>query len=531
MKKSLLLLLAAILVCLCASAASAQVDLQVRNAYIYKFTDPNSDYQVEFLRVVVQNNGPDDFVGQFYISASDGSKRGSQDFVGVIKSRHTVDISVVGSPTLSPYSFFIDPEGKVEETDEGNNYFYFDRDEPQVAIIDSWTGLKLKSQDTLYVLPGEYLYSQFSLTDFGKESIIGIRYEIFSYNFVGESNLDFGVQIASDNNFHDGTYSYRGTNYYYDQGCNYPKTTFSWMANSSEAAVDYWRLGNFSGENSVPVGEVRDIYLFANVAVSLSDKTTASSWLNLSRSIKTIDRIRGDVNDDGVVNQEDVNILVDVVTDNSYNPCIPSPGIYQERGLNYGAGIVLFSRPDLVSNCLLNIWVHDKNDPLVQGLGIGEMMSSRFQSAIEKVANTFTMSGSELLISAPGADIYNVSAVQKDGQLFQKTGRMGEEIAIPDPDLRYSVETVRLNSSQAVTRLFAPTSNKDLVVVRSTKIEDAVEVSGSGQVTIVNLGGQEMFSGRIQDENLTIPSAAWPAGMYVLTATSDKGRQAIKLVK
>jgi len=534
MKKICFFLLVAMLAFVGTSAYAAQVDLQVRNAYVYKFTDGNNPgYWVEFLRVVVQNNGPDDFVGEFSISASDGNKYGSQNFVGVIKSKRTADISVIGSPTKNPYRIFIDPDRVVAETNEDNNFFYFDRNEPQVAITESWTGIRAEETDTLAVLPGEYFYSQFSLQEFGSKSIIGIKYEMFGNGFTGNSTIDFGVQTTPSNDLYGGAYSSRDKDYYYLRDYSYPKTTFSWMANSPEAVLDYWWLGNFSGDN-VPasVGEVKDIYLFAEAAVlnSVTNKTS-SIWMSLRRSIKTVDRIRGDVNDDGVVDQADVDILTDVEMNGLYNPCMYSAGLYQEKGMNYGAGCILFSSPDFVSNCLLNIWVHNPKDPVVQGLGIGEMMSSRFQSAVQKVANSFSISGSELTIDAPEAEVFNVSAIQADGQLFQKTGRMGEKIVVPDPELKYSVETLRLKNSTAITKLFLATVQKDLVTVRSTKINDRVEISGSGLVTIVNLKGQEMFSGNLQDESLEVASSHWSAGVYILKASSKEGVQTMKLIK
>jgi len=511
-------------------AASAKVDLQVRNAYINKFTDGNSQYFVEFLYVVIQNNGPDDFNGTFSISASNGSRYGKEKFTGRINRGQSAVISVIGSPTSNPYSINVDSESEVVETKEGNNYFYFVRDEPQIIITPGWYGSNVNnSNDTLFVLPGEMIYSQFSLSEGNsKKDIVGIKYSMSSYNFSNDCQIYFGVQNRFGDNSDNATYSYE----YENDQTTYPssaKATFNWMANNSASAIDYFWLGDFSATNNKIVGEVKNIYL--NVTVALTNLT--NYYAGLMRSIKTIDRIRCDVNDDGVVDKADFDIMSEVVNEDIYNPCEPSKNLYKEKGLNYGAGIILFSRPDFASNCLLNIWLHDKNDPLVQGLGIGELMSntqSRF--AIEQTANSYSVVGNELVIDAPEADLYNVTAQKADGKLFQATGKMGESVQIPLNAKDIRVETVRLNNSETTTKLFAPKDqDKKLISVRSTYFSDQINISGTGKLTIVNLSGQTLFTGNLDGNELNIPTSNWSVGMYIAKAVSGGKIQTIKLVK
>jgi len=521
-------------------AASAKVDLQVRNAYINKFTDGNSQYFVEFLYVVIQNNGPDDFNGTFSISASNGSRYGKEKFTGRINHGQSAVISVIGSPTLDPYSIYVDCNGDVLETNEGNNYLYFVRDEPQLGIVGGWSGNDARYyNDTLLVLPGEYIYSQFSLTEYNQvKSIIGINYSIDSYDFTGNSTIDFGIQHYSENNFNNGTYSFRDKEYYYNYySDNFLRTTFNWMANSNESALNYWWLGDFSGENTPSVvGEIKDIYISVNVALMCPGTVnTTNKYLSLTRSIKTIDRIRGDVNDDGVVDQADVDILVDVVTNNLYNPCQPTPNIYQEKGLNYGAGIVLFSRPDFVSNCLLNIWVHDKTDPLVQGLGIGEMMSETVpgsqNSSVQKVANSFEVSGENLKINAPGADLYNVTAQTLEGKTFQATGKMGESVQVPLDAKSIRVETVKIKQNLTAV---ASIKNNINVSVYPNPITDYVNIKSAdkGIVKVVTLNGQTIFSAELKsEEELRISASSWANGIYFINVSSATGKKTVKIIK
>lgn len=517
--------------------AQTKVDLQIRNVCVERFSDGNSQYSVEFLCAVVQNNGPDDFDGTFSVSASaaDKSVYAEQEFTGKINQGETVTICVIGSPATDCYDLHVDCGKSVSETNEDNNYFYFLRGNPQVGIISGWRDGDLGHNDTLRVLPGEFFYSQFSLQDFNNaKSIIGVNYSIFSFDF-GHANsplINFGIQSEAD--LSNGTYSFKDKDYYYNnQGKNYPETSFTWMADNSDDALSYLWLGNFSGENtSSVVGEVKDIYINADVALMYQGATnTTSRSISFTRSIKTIDRVRGDVNDDGVVDQTDIDILTEVVAENLYNPCIPTSNIYQEHGINYGAGIVLFSRPDFVSNCLLNIWIHDKTDPLVQGFGIGELMSARYQPAVEKVSNSFSINGSKLAINAPGADLYNVAGQTAEGKAFQVTGKIGEQIVIPEGLKRISVETVKIR--QNATSITS--SQKTDISVYPNLVTDYVTIKSDGKeaasVKIIDLGGKIIFSSKLQGEELKVDASNWTEGIYLVNLVTNSGKKTVKIIK
>ncbi len=539
-KVSLFLVLLAGLICSSFASAATKtpkVDLKPRNAHIETSVDPNSGHNVSFLYVSVQNSGPNDFNGAFTITASNGNSPRKQTFTGEINAGGVAVISIVGSQTSDPYSIFIDSDDNVKETNEDNNYLLFNRDEAQIGIMSGWSILDVQeSNDTLYVLPGEYFYSQFNLNEFnGAKSIIGIDYSIYSYNFADDTDIDFDIQRFSENNYSDGSYSYKGIPYYrnYYHDSHLSKTTFTWMANNTTSALNYWWLGSFSGENSSPVvGEVKSIFMNVNVALSTYATTaisaTSSRSIGLSRMLKTVDRIRCDVNGDGIVDQSDLDIMMEVVSNGLYNPCQPTPNIYTESGLNYGAGIILFNMPDFVSNCLLNIWLHDQNDPLVQGLGIGKLMSDRYsnksQIAVKKVKNTFSVSDTELTIDAPEATLYNVTAVDNNGGIFQKTGKIGEKINITDPTLTYNVETVKLVGSSTTAINEVLSTNLPASVYHNLATSELM-VKGSGTVNVYNLSGQNICSSKlISDEQLNISTSNWSNGVYLVQVISKTGK-------
>lgn len=505
------------------SAAEAvttpKVDLQVNKVYFKEYTQENSDYSIKFLMVDIQNNGPDDFDGTFSVGISGGDSLFMQDFTGTIKAGEIIPLSVVGGPTSNTYSFYLDIKHKVSETNESNNYFSFVRDEPQIMITSGWSGLKVNdSEDTLFVLPGEMIYSQFCLQEANnKKDIIGIKYQASSYGFSDSCPINFDIQTRFEEN-PDVTYSYYS---------GPTEAKFNWMANDSHSAIDYFWLGNFSSTNDKEVGKVKNIFL--NTTVALANLTNYST--NITRSIKTIDRLRCDVNNDGVVDQKDLDIMNEVVNEDLYNPCISFKNIYKEDGINYGAGAILFSRPDFASNCLLNIWLHHKYDQLVQGLGIGKPMSdiqSRF--AIEQTANSYSVSGKEMTINAPDATLYCVTAATANGKMFKVSGQIGERIILPDSTSNFTVETVKLKNQEISTKLFSPKGEESsLMSISQTK--NQLSISGSGKLTIFDLGGRQIFSGQ-STGSLDISTANWPSGIYVAKIVSVGGKtQTTKLIK
>ena len=524
------------------SSVSASVDLQPRSVFYVSENDTNVINMDPGFYVSIQNNGPDDFQGTFTISyLYDGMGVETPAYVyhGTIESGMYKNVRISSQENI----FFvkIDSKNEISETNEDNNNYYLRAKDFQVRVSSSWTGVIAENYyETLFVLPNEYFFQQFSLAEMNERklrrsegSIIGFDYYSYAYGFTGQEEYCSEVQsfwpegAYVDGNLVGGKYAY-----YFNPASDKYNTSCQWMANTSNAALDYFYLGCFYGvARGMPVGSEAKIYI--NTTIALRDLTRKSD--GFVKTIKVIDRIRGDVNDDGIVDQADLDILNDVVNHGLYNPCMSFKNMYQERGMNYGAGIIMFSTPDFLSNCLINIWLHDKNDPLVQGLGIGELMSKTSlsipNSPIYGVKNNFSISGEDLNIIAPDADLYNVTAQTSDGKLFQVTGKISDKVKVPIGATNVRVETVKVK--QNLTALASP-KNSINVSIYPTKILDYVNVkyTGNGKVQVVDLSGRIIFSSPLKTgEELKIETSAWSNGVYVINVISETGVKSTKVVK
>ncbi len=527
----------------CFSAAStAKVDLQPRDVFYATLADQgqNGGLQPGFY-VNIQNNGPEDFQGKFKIAYSYDGMQGQESFVtfsGSIRSGSYMSARL--SPEESIYFVKIDSENEVNEENETNNNSYLEVGDSQVRIISSWTGVIAEDYyPIMYVLPNEYFFQQFSLSELSSQkiadaegSIIGFSYSSNAFDFPGSEQYYSDVQshwpegTYVDGNLIGGKYSF-----YLNPEVDKYHASCKWMANSSSAAIKYFWLGSFQGTTKgMAIGS--EAKIFINAEIALRDLTRKSD--GLSKTIKVIDRIRGDVNDDGVVDQKDLSILTDVVDNGLYNPCMTYRNMYQERGINYGAGIIMFENPDFLSNCLFNIWINDKNDPLVQGLGIGELMSktaqNNYDSPVYGVKNSFSVSDDNLIINAPEADLYNVTA-QVEGKLFQSTGKITEKVKLPINATNVRVETVKVR--QNLTALTTPKNDLD-VLIYPTKISDYCNVKylGNGKVQVINLAGQILFSAPLKsNEELRIETGSWLNGVYLVNITSASGKVSKRIIK
>lgn len=514
----------------CASSAFASIDLQIRNA---RFIDNSVTGigQATGLYVYVQNNGTEDYQGTFLLKLW-GESDIAFSYTGVIESENFCEIYLPIISAKKFYSIQVDARNDVAESNEDNNYISYSDGEPQIGIISNLL-LARNYRDTLFVLPGEYFYQQFSLSELNsKKAIIGFDFKVNAYGFSEAQDFSFGVQSiypqidTTSGEMYDGKYSYKSTSY--QDARAYSK----WMANESSAARDYFWLGHFYGvARDFPVGSVAEMYININCATN----NLQSYYYGFKKTIKAINRIRCDVNDDGVVDEADLNILMKVVDYNKYNPCWSFKNMYKERGMNYGAGIILFSVPDFVSNCLLNIWLNDKTDPLVQGLGIGEPMTDvtpgTVKSSVKSIANTYSITGENLTISAPGADLYNVTGQTSDGKVFQATGKIGERITVPLKATNIRVETVKVK--QSLTNFTAPKKNFKFSAYPNPIIDNLnLKSAESGLVKVINLSGQTIFSAEVNsDEELQINSKSWTRGIYLVKIDSRSGKQTLKIVK
>ena len=522
MKKSYLLIFVAAF--FAASFVNAQVDLQIQKAFSYTSYLYSPATQ---LFVVVQNNGPDDFEGAFEIAVTADDFGWQKTFSGSIPALGTKEIALFNSPKDIEYHLVIDPNDKIRERNESNNWFCYKADEPQIRLMSN--GLIARDVfDTLYVTPGEFYDDQFVITDMNDHSsIIGVDFNMRTYDY--SNQIGFSTSFTYINNIMDGYTCYVKESFEFGREMN-----VTLLANSSEYAASRYWLGYFWGYGESEVGKVSDIYIFAKFAQT--NLQNGTDYVN--RSIKTRDVVRCDINGDGVVNREDFDMLQMVVEKNLFNSfnSFGKKHRYTKKGVNYGAGRILFSQPDFLSVALLNIWLNNPNDELVKGLGIGQLMSETMPgsaaSSIMPINNTFSVENGELIIEAFGADVYNVVAQTADGKMIQRTGRLGENITLPLDAKNIHVETVKIKGS--TTGLFGISKTGVDVSIFPNPVTDYLQISSpeSGKLSVLNLNGQEIYSSSINaNEMLNLDAQTWTKGIYLVKIITATGQSTVKVAK
>lgn len=525
MKKVIVILLAAFWAA--GYVCAQEVDLQIQRAYVQNFYG-DGGYQVDFLYVDIQNNGPDDFEGSFDISASHGNPAGLATFSGKISAFGMATVSVIGSPKDVAYSLYLDPDNRIQERNEDNNYLYYKASEPQVRIMSG--GLIAQDVfDTLYVTPGEFYGADFYVQDLNEHnSMIGAEFSMVTYDFI--DHLGFSTTVSYIHNFMDGyTCSVKRFD---DPYSPRKEIKITLLANSSEYASRAYWMSDFWGYGENQIGKIGNVYIYAKFALT----NLQNGYDNVRKTIKVIDAIRCDINGDGVVDSDDLDMLSEVVDGNLFNSWDGRKNRYTKKGINYGAGRILFSQPDFLSVALLHIWLNNPNDPLVQGLGIGELMSTTMPgssaSSVKPIDNTFTVESGKVKINAPEADVYNVTAQDADGKMIQRTGRVGEEISLPVDAQNIRVETVKIKNG--TTGLFSATQTGPKVSVYPNPVTDYVNISSPeyGRLSIMNLNGQEIYSQPINaNETLNLSASDWAKGIYLIKIATATGQSTVKVVK
>ncbi len=290
-------------------------------------------------------------------------------------------------------------------------------------------------EDTLYVLPGQYVYSsaycEMDRANYISQSISAFKSGvIISSNLLGFGNFNFSqpwaqyleelghVTFASDD----------------------LSQTVSWTASSTSNGIDYFNLSWVSGYNTLALGGAANIHFYVEgVLYNQFCAAPVSSYISHNRVLKSVDGILGDYDGDGLVLENDADEMQQVYT--TYGGFMD---YYSKDGHNAGRASILFDGATLSDIFLIRVWLNDPNDRLVKDLGIGQPMSARTKPI--QAAYSKTISGSQIVISTKAFAV-RISAILPSGKLWSSSSQVSGDKAIftvPDQSLDYRVEAVSL---------------------------------------------------------------------------------------
>lgn len=414
----------------------------------------------------------------------------------------------------------------VCESDESNNGILFYPDPPNNPLFFSYyahgAGNNLLDKDSIDLLPGEFFSAQFGISEVLGQAVIMAHYNYLSFP-VSTSDLTVEWQPLG------GGISGQLYNGNYFSFSSPGVSNYAWLSNSPTNLPYFFWLGRYSIVNcNLPVGESYTVNLTSEIYTPQS--LQAPSYIGWQKYIRTVDRLRGDLDDDADVDYDDLSLAMQVVLGQLYNPSTSYENMYQELGLNYGAAIILFSVPDPASNALLNIWLNNPNDPLVNGLGIGELMSAVNPcngGFVEKIANSASLNNQQLLINAPGANMYNATGIKDDGSLWQSTGVINGSLSlnIPTNLLSYRVETIYVPAN--VISGLSDVLVTDELNIGPNPFNSYLNIEGSGEVLIYDLLGRVVYSSALAGQ-AQINTEHWSAGPYILQQLSSNDCLTVK---
>lgn len=314
-----------------------------------------------------------------------------------------------------------------------------------LPAINGWAQFEVKlyptnQPDTLFVLPGEFWAIQHGIYSVNNHNF----YAVDAYADLGEYREK---SLSGSFYFHmNGQYAYEkdtsGIFYYevYDQYATY-WAKLRWLPNYSSITHSWLYLWVIEGCSGLAVGESVRAYVWGMAGDSVGTRSADSKY----QYLVGIDGICGDISQDGIVDENDITIGLNGI---DHASMLDWYGRFTNRGVNYGLGRVFFSQPDITSLAMINIWIHNHNDPAVKDLGIGELMSTRSKkitpapykkTLIDNNLNIVTQAFAVMVsIVLPDGKIWSESAPVKNGQISFK---------VPDPNLEYRIEAISLPSS------------------------------------------------------------------------------------
>ena len=292
-------------------------------------------------------------------------------------------------------------------------------------------------RDTIFVLPGESFYSSG-------------YFRTASWNFIPDAIMSFhsGIIVNGISSFNNWNFVLPWTDSLVETGLlttslGVDNQSVVWTGNSSSQGINQANFGWLSGDNNLPLGGIAMVNYFVEATLYNSNSLPPQLiTVGRQRVIKCIDGILGDVDGNGVVEDNDLAFIQQAYTSNG----LSENYFYTPQGINFGRAAILFSYPTIVDMWLINVWLHNPNDPVVQGLGIGQLMSARTRPLA--VAYSQAMVGNNLQINTQAYAV-RVSTTLPSGKMWDSAVQVQNgkaEFSVPDAALKYKIEAVALPS-------------------------------------------------------------------------------------
>lgn len=277
---------------------------------------------------------------------------------------------------------------------------------------------------------------------------------------------------------------------YYDGNSTFSR--FQWYSDSSLGVRSFDGF-QIWGYNNLPVGESMTITQSVECVMYCRGTSPLLKYAWKSFTVKTVNGIRGDIDGDGLVTDNDARIA-------EYGEFADS-ALFHNKKLDFGRNCIATGDPaSKVNIWLLHASLTDAS--IREAFGIGRLMSEP-RSGITTVGHSETLgAGNILRVDAPGSSIIVVTGIlngkiwQSDG--FSINGKL--EVTLPRAGFKYRIDAIAvagtisgvLPGNSPLVKEFRLEQNYPNPFNPSTTIRYSLPASAHVTISVYNIAGQEV---------------------------------------
>ena len=377
-----------------------------------------------------------------------------------------------------------------------------------------------------YVLPGENFHWYFVANcNMPWIRMVDLDYTCYYSNVVQATNFIY----SSGGGWYSGNVVEEWSDWSYHM---------NWISSQPDG-TDVLNLGHMYFQNSWEVG-----YQTSFAIQAMGDFLWGDSFYDfynyLEQNIEVIDGIRGDVDGDGTVSANDVNLLQQYCLNHS-----PREWRWDNFGINVGRGLVLFSEPNLRDAFLINVWLQDPNNPLVVGRGIDQLMSETAygNSTVQPAPYSTSLVGNELTVSTDGQEviIFGNLPDQTPWQNTAQTNNGSATFQLPADLQNMRVEAVQI---EGATDINMPVTMPQTCELQqnypnpfnpSTTIDFSLQSASQTSLKVYNLNGDlvtTLADGTMSagQHSIAFDGSAMASGTYIYELKTNNKIEAKKMI-